>query len=117
MTFVYLIYSGRKPGATKVGIADDVDQRLATFQTANAHRDFVVYKTYECASRAEAFRLEGRIIAAGRDAGWWGSGEWLLMTPSVVASMVEDMLNEPKNDPIPRPQRPNLFASKQIEEN
>lgn len=83
-TYVYFICVGSGP--IKIGISDDPQQRLATFQTAHYRKLHLLY-TLECLTRDEAFQLE---TAFHR---WYADvqllNEWFEITPSQIEADIQ----------------------------
>ena len=56
MTYVYFIANQRKT-VVKIGIANNPQKRLKTFQTAN-HEELIILRILKVKNRTEAFQIE-----------------------------------------------------------
>ena len=80
MTYVYFIATKRK-NAVKIGIANNPDQRLKTFQTAN-YEELIILRVIKVANRDMAFKLEKALHQKFKK--YHIRGEWFKLTPTVV---------------------------------
>jgi hypothetical protein len=86
--FVYLI-AEKGTEFCKVGVADDIEARIATLQIGNP-RPLFVANCWSLASRSEAFSLESLVLKAF--AGESAIGEWVKASPKRVAQFVDNVI-------------------------
>ena len=70
--YIYFLRSGLR-GPVKIGVAKNVDNRVASLQIGNPHELLLITKV-KCKSRAHAFRLENelhKIFARKKIRGEW----------------------------------------------
>jgi hypothetical protein len=92
--WIYIAHRPISPKSCKVGITSDLNNRLRGYLTALPERDIQFFQTWEVRDRSEALRVERNVLRDGRAAGFGARGEWLNMSPAVVAGMVEEELRE-----------------------
>jgi predicted GIY-YIG superfamily endonuclease len=92
--YVYVVHRPVLPMYSKIGITSDLNNRLRGYLTALPERDIQFFQTWRVRDRSEALRVERNVLRDGRAAGFGARGEWLNMSPAVVAGMVEDDLRE-----------------------
>lgn len=99
--FVYFLRAGNH-GAIKIGIAEDMDHRVATLQTGNAFKLHVI-ALIPCDCREQAAHLEKSIhkfYARQRIRGEWFQGniDFRKMSKIVDVDQTCSSLNKPKSD-------------------
>ena len=80
MTYVYFISTKRKK-VVKIGIANNPDKRLKTFQTAN-YEELVILRVIKVSNRDLAFKLETALHQKFKK--YHIRGEWFKLTPTVI---------------------------------
>ena len=85
MTYVYFIANQRKT-VVKIGIANNPQKRLKTFQTAN-HEELIILRILKVKNRTEAFQIETALHR--KFIKHHIRGEWFKLTRT-VESFIED---------------------------
>ena len=80
MTYVYFISTTRK-NVVKIGIANNPNKRLKTFQTAN-HEELIILRVIKVENRALAFKLETALHQKFKK--YHVRGEWFKLTPTLI---------------------------------
>ena len=80
MTYLYFISTTRKK-VVKIGIANNPNKRLKTFQTAN-HEELIILRVIKVENRALAFKLETALHQKFKK--YHIRGEWFKLTPTVI---------------------------------
>ena len=80
MTYVYFISTKRK-NVVKIGIANNPNKRLKTFQTAN-YEELIILRVIKVENRALAFKLETALHQKFKK--YHIRGEWFKLTPTVI---------------------------------
>ncbi len=80
MTYVYFISTKRK-NVVKIGIANNPNKRLKTFQTAN-HEELIILRVIKVENRALAFKLETALHKKFKR--YHIRGEWFKLTPTII---------------------------------
>lgn len=72
--YVYFIKAGRRKRApVKIGVASNIERRLATLQTGN-HRELLLLAAIKCETKHDAYRLESmfhRMLKRHKMRGEW----------------------------------------------
>jgi len=71
--YVYLIRSGRKKGAIKIGVASNIEKRISELQTGNP-AELCLVASIPCSSRKHAYDIEKGLHKRLRR--WHIRGEW-----------------------------------------
>ena len=79
--YLYAVTNPAWPGWTKIGISDDVNKRLSSYQTGSPFRDYAVAWSVPVGDRKSAQQIE-TYLHHNRD--WDGSYEWIQATPEEV---------------------------------
>lgn len=88
LTAVYLVGS-RKAGAVKVGVADNVSDRVATLQTGSPVKIEIFGAIYTL--RDHAFKIERAVHDKLREFGFHLSGEWFDADPEDAYKLIAKM--------------------------
>lgn len=89
MTYVYFISTKRKK-VVKIGIANNPEKRLKTFQTAN-YEELVILRVIKVANRDLAFKLENALHQKFKK--YHIRGEWFKLTPTVIKFIENYQIN------------------------
>lgn len=91
MTYVYFIANQRKT-VVKIGIANNPQKRLQTFQTAN-HEKLIILRVIKVKSRTEAFQFETTLHKKFKK--FHIRGEWFKLTRTVQSFIEHYRPDEP----------------------
>ncbi len=80
MTYLYFISTERR-NVVKIGIANNPNKRLKTFQTAN-YEKLIILRVIKVANRALAFKLETALHQKFKK--YHIRGEWFKLTPTII---------------------------------
>lgn len=86
--YVYIISNPAWPEQVKVGMAQKVEERLATFQTYSPHRDYEVYHTFFSKDYAKAEKKAHKALAKFYDK----RSEWFQCKPDEAKRILERIL-------------------------
>jgi predicted GIY-YIG superfamily endonuclease len=92
-TYLYVIAELGDSGPTKIGISQNVNKRLSGLQNGNP-RKIALYSKFKIPDRQSAIQLEYLILRKFRTDGASLCGEWVQVSPVLVESEIQKMLDQ-----------------------